>query len=345
VNARRPAQILVLFAILLPFLLAALGLAVEAGYALAQRQRMQAAADAAVLNGAYCLVYPSKAYCQSALAYPGAASNAARGMALSIARANGFDASTVTVTTPYNSDPNRISVTIAESVPTALLRFVGFNQFVLSAKATGAAASGVSPASVLALDPNRCGAVSMTGNASIDVAIGIIQVNSNCSNAVTLSGNASITASQTRIVGGYTSSGNADFTPDPAVGVAALPDPLASLAAPSITGSHGAASCGSNQSLTLTPGVYTSITGSGNCAITLQPGMYAIAGGGISVSGNASIKGSGVLLYNGGSNYPASGGSFGAMSLSGNGSFDLEPQPAAPTRACCFFRIAPTPKP
>jgi hypothetical protein len=46
-------QLLVLFALVPPVLLGALGLAIEVGFALAQRQRMQAASDLAALNGAY----------------------------------------------------------------------------------------------------------------------------------------------------------------------------------------------------------------------------------------------------------------------------------------------------
>src|SRR5439155_474834 len=41
------------------------------------------------------------------------------------------------------------------------------------------------------------------------------------------------------------------------------------------------------------------------------------------VTGNASISGAGVFLYNAGSNYPSSGGSFGGITLSGNGTFNL----------------------
>jgi Flp pilus assembly protein TadG len=343
-TARQQGQVMLLFCLVLPLLLAALGLAIEAGYALAQRQRMQAAADAAALNGSYCLVYTSKPYCQSAQSYPGGGGNAARGMAMSIAKANGFDSPNVTVTTPYNSDPHRIAVTIGESVPTTLLQYVGFNQFALSVKATAATTSDISPASVLALAPTKCGAVSMTGNASIDVDIGIIQVNSSCASAVTLSGSASIAAAQTRIVGNYSSSGNAGFSPAPTLGVAPLADPLASVNPPSITANLGDATCGSNQTLALAPGIYTRITATGNCVITLQPGTYAIAGGGISISGNASISGNGVLLYNSGSNYPSSGGTYGAISLSGNGSFNLAAATSGPYKGLLFFQDRANPQ-
>ena len=42
--------------------------------------------------------------------------------------------------------------------------------------------------------------------------------------------------------------------------------------------------------------------GAGNARLTLNPGIYVIAGGGISVTGNASVTGTGVMIYNAGSN-------------------------------------------
>ncbi len=66
----------------------------------------------------------------------------------------------------------------------------------------------------------------------------------------------------------------------------------------------------------------------------MNPGVYVIAGGGFSVTGNGSVltgsvasgvTGSGVLIYNAGSNYLASGNTFGGINLSGNGNISLTP--------------------
>src|SRR3984957_5971648 len=59
----------------------------------------------------------------------------------------------------------------------------------------------------------------------------------------------------------------------------------------------------------------------------MNPGVYVIAGGGFTVSGNGNISASGVTIYNAGSAYPNTGGSFGAINLSGNGKLTL----SAPT--------------
>ena len=43
------------------------------------------------------------------------------------------------------------------------------------------------------------------------------------------------------------------------------------------------------------------------------------------MSGNASVTGSGVTIVNAGGKFPSSGGTFGAISFSGNGSTNLSP--------------------
>ena len=88
---------------------------------------------------------------------------------------------------------------------------------------------------------------------------------------------------------------------------------------------YGSESLSGNSSATIKPGIYTGITVSGNGTLTLGSGTYIIEGGGFSVSGNASVSGSGVLIVNASSNYPSTGGTYGGITLSGNGSYNLSP--------------------
>jgi hypothetical protein len=147
---------------------------------------------------------------------------------------------------------------------------------------------------------------------------------------VTATGNSTVdvVSASINIAGGYTTSGNASLSPAPHTGSLPMPDPLASMSPPGSGGlvDRGSFSCGGNSVATISPGIYTSITASSNCAVTMQPGVYVIKGGGMSISGNASLTGLGVFIYNSGSNFPSSGGSFGAISLTGNGSFNIDPQ-------------------
>jgi MBG domain (YGX type) len=178
--------------------------------------------------------------------------------------------------------------------------------------------------SIIVLDPTAGGALSLSGNASIALAGGVF-VDSSSSTALSASGNAQVKASVIDVVGKVQESGNASLSPAPTTGAASLSDPLASIAEPSTSGltNYGSESLSGNSSATINPGIYTGITISGNAKLTLSSGIYIIEGGGFSVSGNASVSGSGVMIFNAGSKYPSTGGTYGSISLSGNGSYSL----------------------
>jgi hypothetical protein len=186
---------------------------------------------------------------------------------------------------------------------------------------------------IFLLDPSASGALNVSGNGHITIP-GSLFVDSNSSTAVTAGGNSHVTATAIQVVGGVQQSGSASLSPSPTTGVAAFADPMAFLSGPSTSGltNYGAVSY-THGSYTLQPGIYNQIKASGNASLTLNPGLYIIEGGGMTVSGNASISGAGVTIYNTGSNYPNSGGSYGGITLSGNGSFNLTPATTAASGA------------
>jgi hypothetical protein len=177
--------------------------------------------------------------------------------------------------------------------------------------------------SIFVLDPTASGALTATGTTSVTVT-GAVMVDSNSPTALTASGNSQITASQILVTGGVSVSNGAILSPTPTTGVPRLPDPLAGLPVPpSNLPSRGSVNL-SKGSLTIQPGIYTQILASGKgTVLTLSPGVYVIKGGGLSISNSASIVGTGVVIYNAGSNFPNPGGTFGAVSLSGSGSISL----------------------
>ena len=109
---------------------------------------------------------------------------------------------------------------------------------------------------------------------------------------------------------------------------------------PSTSGltNYGTESLSGNSSATIQPGIYKQITASGNAKLTLSSGIYIIEGGGFSVSGNASVSGSGVMVVNAGSNYPSTGGTYGSISLGGNGSYNLSPLSSGTYAGIVFFQ-------
>ena len=127
-------------------------------------------------------------------------------------------------------------------------------------------------------------------------------------------------------MGKVSATGSPTLHPTPISGVSVLADPLAILPVPSVnTADLGTITVSGSTSRTLNPGVYDRITVSGSGKLTLNPGIYVIKGGGLTVSGSAALMGSGVLIYNAGSNYPALGGNFGGITLSNSGSLNVSP--------------------
>jgi hypothetical protein len=197
----------------------------------------------------------------------------------------------------------------------------------------------VTPPSILVLNPTANGALTLSGSASMNIP-GAVVVDSTSTTALSASGNAQVTAAAINVVGGVSASGNASFHPAPTTGVAAVADPLAALPSPGTTGlsNDGSVKLSGNSRQALSPGIYSQISATGNAVLTMNPGTYIIEGGGFTVTGNASVSGSGVMIYNAGSNYPGSGGNFGGITLSGNGTFNLTAPTSGPYAGILIFQ-------
>jgi Flp pilus assembly protein TadG len=359
---QRRGTVLVATAIVLTALIGLLGLVIDAGQLMIAHRQTQNAADAAATAAAMDMLSGNSQ------------STAKITAATFVQQYNGLATAIVTVNIPPASGPHSSSSQYAEAIvsyPVAM-RFiqvlgVASKQTVVARAVAGYEGSS-NGASVLVLDPNARPGFSASGNGSLKVngtfvdnsngggmnQLGKPLNNGNTGSAISLSGNATLSAINVESVGGVTTSGNASIqnynggSQSPLqTGVAIAPDPLLNLPTPTtangaIATNYAAVNLSGNQSATLSPGVYPSINLSGNASATFNPGIYVIAGGGMSISGNGNATGSGVMIYNTGSNYnvntglpdsadlsqapPASGNaSFGALSLSGNGSILFTP--------------------
>jgi hypothetical protein len=115
---------------------------------------------------------------------------------------------------------------------------------------------------------------------------------------------------------------------------------VVSLPLPSVNGitNYGSLSLSGNSSKTIQPGIYTKISVSGNAKLTLSAGIYIIEGGGFTVSDNASVNGSGVMIFNAGSLYPNTGGTYGSITLGGTGQCSLSPATSGTYAGIVFFQ-------
>jgi hypothetical protein len=143
-------------------------------------------------------------------------------------------------------------------------------------------------------------------------------------------------------------------TATPSINQPVLPDPLASLAAPDLTAypaQHGSSGAPSALSIsggtqTLQPGIYYGgIKISGTASVTFSPGVYIMAGGGLSVTGSASLSADGSMIYNTRSSAtPPAAGAFTAINLTTTGSVILKSPHVGPYAGLMIFqdRLATT---
>jgi MBG domain (YGX type) len=173
---------------------------------------------------------------------------------------------------------------------------------------------------ILLLDPTGKGTLTVSGNGSASVTGGEIVVDSSSTQAVKVTGNGQVSAVEIDTKGVSTSGhgkvqGVID-TADPS-----MADPLAGLAAPSIpttVQSSSTLNITGNSQMTLQPGLYIGgIKITGQAQVMLAPGIYYLKGGGFSVTGQARVSGTDVLLYN------APAKSSDTISFTGQGEIDL----------------------
>jgi uncharacterized repeat protein (TIGR01451 family) len=154
---------------------------------------------------------------------------------------------------------------------------------------------------ILLLDHTGNGALTRTGNGGIFVTNGDIVIDSSNKQAGLITGKGNVVANDIFVTGGLKHTGKGTFKGNIVTGVPPTADPLAGLPEPVPTGPFfGAVNVGNHTSLTLSPGTYTGgIHISGRASVTLLPGLYYLKGGGLSVSGNATLTGNGVTIFNG----------------------------------------------
>ncbi len=315
-RSRESGQVLVLIMILIVALVGMVGVAVDGGRWYAARRSAQNGADNAALAAALAYCFDED-------------ENAA---ALASALSNGFNNDGITNTVEINHPPltgpnmvddGYIEVVINSKVEGSFTKIIFAGDVDIPARAVGFCVQGGGQLAggngILVLDSDNTCAFNAIGNGSITVHNGGIMVNSNNgTRAACATGNAVVNADAISVVGGVRTTGNADFNPTPSTGAPVMPDPLNTLAAPPKPG--GAClnySISANDTATIDPGKYCSISATANAVLTLNPGVYYIDDGNFSASGNASLTANEVMIY-------LEDGDF---SLSGNGNFNI----SAPT--------------
>lgn len=337
----RRGVVIVLVAICLMALLGIVAIALDGGLLLDDRRRLQSAADAAALAAAVDLY---KHYTtNNGLDKDGTA----KASALSIAALNGYNndgtSNIVTVNIPaksgnYAGRPGYAEVSIQYNQQRGFSAIWGSSTIPVTARAVARGQWLSLDYAIILLNPTARGSLQASGNATLTVSGGAVIVNSTDPAGGLTNGNgAKVTASQIRFGGSPGYSGN--FNPPNYLGIlSAQPytvDPFLYIPQPNpgslpLQSSRGLNVSG-NSSTFLSPGLYIGgVSIAGNAIVTMSPGIYYMQGGGFSVSGNARLVGSGVMIFN------DNGG--GSINIAGNGSVALSPPTSGTYQGVSIFQ-------
>jgi hypothetical protein len=329
VAASAGGQVMVLICVSLVAIVGMIAVVTDFSFMQHQKNMMQTAADSAAMAGSEELSYGD----QVAAGKADAASNG---------YTDGQSSVTVTINNPPTSGPNTSNAAYVEAIvskpePTYFLRVLGVSTMTVSTRAV--AYEGNGPNCIYVLDPAASGALSANGSASVQSGCGLL-VDSSSSSAITAVGSITVTAPVIGVVGNYTSTSNVSLTPTPKTGVITASDPLAYVQAPtigscahtnfSLSGTSGSAS----SPLQLYAGTYCGgIAVHGNAWMHFNPGTYVLAGGGMGISANTTMTGTGVTFYN-----TTGTGGYGAITLNGNTQANLSAPTSGPMAGILFFQ-------
>lgn len=336
----RKGAIVVFAAVCLVALLSILALSLDGGSLLAERQHAQATADAAALSAASDLF---DYYWVNSGDDP---SGTAQASALATANANGYTNDGVTSTVKVNIPPTSgfykerrgyVEVVVEYKHKRSFSNIFSSGPIPVRARAVALGAPVAADVGILVLDPASKATFNAQGSGVTTVEGTPVVVNSSHSEAAVAGGGGSVAADKFVIRGGYTTSGGGTFIGPIKTGQPPMLDPLADLPVPDPL----AMSVQSNKkiqytsgSVSLQPGVYKGgISVSGTGSLNLAPGIYYMDGGGFSFSGQGSLKGLGVMIYNAPGNGNADG-----VSVTGQGSMILSGPTGGVYKGITFFQ-------
>ena len=328
-GSRRRGISLVLVVVSLVALMGVLAISLEGGLLLAERRNALATADAAAESAAADLYYHHYVNFGKDSAGTGKAT------ALYVANLNGYDndgvKNKVTVNIPPLSGPNvgrdsYVEVIVEYYHTRGFSALFGADKVPVRARTVAIGKPTAGEFGVLVLDPTLKSAFNANGGGNITVREVPVIVNSTSSEGSIAGGGSTINAPGYQLAGNYTTSGGGTFIGPISTGVVPTLDPLRFMPEPdtsNMTVQSKRKEQFTSGTTVLYPGVYKGgINASSSASVVLMPGIYYMDQGGFQFSGQGSLTGEGVMIYN----KPGNGNSNG-VSISANGAVNL----SAPT--------------
>jgi Flp pilus assembly protein TadG len=317
---------LVIFAIMMPVLIGLVGLGVDYGVWMNASQKMQAAADAAAFSAAALLTSGTG----------GDVTTQADAIASAFGFTNASNGVSVTVNKPpasgaHTSTAGAVEVIIRQPQPRFFSAVISSGQTTVAARSV--AVAGSSGGCVLALNPTASGAISLQGTSNVTLSGCNLYDNSSSGSALSIGGSSTLSALAVAVAGAVTGQSSITASKGVTTGASPVADPYAGASYGSYSG------CAQNNystknTVTLSPGVYCGGLNLGAGAnVTLQPGIYYLDGGSLSMSGSASLTGTGVTLV-----FTSSTGSgYANATIGGGATVNLSAPTTGPTAGIAIF--------
>jgi hypothetical protein len=328
-------------ALALAAIVSVVALALDGGRLLAERQHVQATADASALAAAGVLFqeYPTNGGLDVQLN--------ARAAALQMATANGItdgNNAVVTVNIPptqgdFVGTPGYAEVIISNRINVSYSVIFGYSQLTVKARAVARGIMTGQLSGVYVLAPSGGDAFHVHDQTTVNIVNAPVYVDSNGNPAFHVDNGGNITASAINVVG-TTSVPATGVTGTIKTGTPPVKDPLASLPPPSTAGVPVRSTTtltvsGTTTTQTISPGIYTGgIKVQNGATLIMQPGVYIIEGGGFQVSGST-VQGTAVMIYNTGTS-GATG--TGQINFDTNSTITLSPPSSGTYAGISFFQ-------
>jgi hypothetical protein len=339
---RRPRRgaVLLVVGVCLMALLGVAAIALDGGILLTERRHAQATADAAAMAAATDL------YKHFWTNYGDDPDGTAAQSAMTTAAANGYTndgtTSEVTVNIPPKSGPYEgkrcyVEVLVLYHESRTFSSIFGSGTIPVTGRAVALGSAIAADVGILVLDPDDKGAFNAQGSGVTTVTDTPIVVNSVHDQGSIAGGGGTVKAPDFFLAGDWTTSGGGTFEGDIHIHRPPMADPLIDLPVPDpsqMTVQSNKKVQETSGVVNLEPGVFRGgISVSGTASLNLAPGIYYMDGGGFSFTGQGSLVGNEVMIYNAPGNGNADG-----ISVSGQGSMILSGPIGGDYHGITFFQ-------
>jgi Flp pilus assembly protein TadG len=285
-RADKSGNILMMFALLLPLLVGAVGAGVDYGRSYLIEQSLQEIADASALAGARQFVIAA----ETPQIPDSVAHNVAQTGILGAELSGAVDRVSV------DNDEPSVTVAIEYSFRPTFLTSLYNNPLTIRVAAT-AIATGSSNVCVIVLDPSARGSLKLSGSARMTGNRCSVFANSDDSQAIGSYSDALLSSALTCSAGGFAGN-SSNYDPSPTTDCPPREDPLSTRTPPNVGACDHTRFSVNDFTGTLNPGVYCDgLAVIGSSDVTFAPGIYVIKGGDMELLGNSRIRGTDVGFY------------------------------------------------